>query len=231
MTCSEAPPPAEKLHTVRSSGLESPQWAHLPQRCAWQALGTKPLAAVARRRQRFTGGKGTRTSMTPPVAPERLADVVHPGRKPIRMLWILALIAVVVIGGLALWIWLGGEEEPTVTFDGTTATYSGPETLEAGTVTFIFDAADYESSRAVAFIIAEMTDESLTMEDLEAYSEINPARDKPPWAGTLQVWLVSDAIEKDVTLTAGTFSVWASTHLPPDEDRAHPAAILEVTGG
>lgn len=169
-------------------------------------------------------------SSTPVVAPERLTDVVRPGRKPIRMLWILLLLALVVVAGLALWIWFGDEGEPSATFDGEVATYSGPESLETGTVTFTFDASAYEGERGVAFIIAEMLDDSLTMADLEAYAEVNPARDKPPWLGRLEVSFVTDVIEKDVTLTAGTYSVWANT-APTDGDRAHPAAILEVTGG
>lgn len=67
---------------------------------------------------------------------------------------------------VALWFVIDDNGTPTVTFDGQTASYDGPTTFEAGEVTFTFDASAYEPG--VGFVIAEITDDSITVDDIEA---------------------------------------------------------------
>ena len=63
---------------------------------------------------------------TPPTS-EGAVDDTTLGRRATRWFWIVALVAVVAIGAAVLWIViLGSDEQPTLTYDGTSATYSGP---------------------------------------------------------------------------------------------------------
>jgi hypothetical protein len=110
-------------------------------------------------------------------------DTAKPGGVNLRWLWIVALIAVVAIAGVVLWLLLsGGEGEPTLTFDGTAATYSGPETLEAGDVTFTLENT---SGQEMVFAWVLLNDDSITLEDEIAWMEENPdSIEGPPWVET-----------------------------------------------
>ena len=77
---------------------------------------------------------------------------------------------------------VGGEGEPTLTFDGTALTYSGPATLEAGDVTFTLENT---SDEEMAFNWVLSNDDSITLEESRAWIEANPdSNEGPPWVET-----------------------------------------------
>ena len=132
----------------------------------------------------------------------------------------------IALAGIGFWL-IVGDGEPTATFDGEIASYSGPESFEAGNVTFTFDATEYGDR--VTFVVARMSDESLTMADLEAYAADNPGSQVADFVATSNVTYVNDeVVEKEIALTEGTWSVWANT-APDDTNEGHPAVIFEVT--
>ena len=156
---------------------------------------------------------------------------VHPEshRASRTMPWILVSAAVAVLVALALWFVFSEDAQPTVTFDGQTATYDGPTTFDAGEVTFTFDGSEYE--RGVAFVIVEVIDDDITLEDFKAWAAENPARSVPPFGGTIFVATTASgdqAFERTVTLEADTrYGVSANTS-PTDTDQAHPVVVIEV---
>lgn len=160
-------------------------------------------------------------------------EQLPPGAKRSRLPWIvLGLIAIGAIAGLVLWILFAGEDgPPTVTFDGQTATYSGPTSMSAGDVTFTFDATEYANSNGVTFLVDELTDDSITMADIESATAAFPASTgTPPFVGTqYSEVVVGDVVEVTFPLSEGRWTVAAAT-APQDTDRVHPAAILDVTG-
>jgi hypothetical protein len=106
-------------------------------------------------------------------------------------LWILGLIVVVAIAAVGLWFLFGDEGEPTATFDGQAATYSGPTSVAAGEITFTFDATEYDSPNGVMFLVAEVTDDSITLEEIEAVAAAQPASGPiPPFIGRFESQLV-----------------------------------------
>jgi hypothetical protein len=147
-------------------------------------------------------------------------------------LWILGLIVVVAIAAVGLWFLFGDEGEPTATFDGQAATYSGPTSVAAGEITFTFDATEYDNPIGVMFLVAEVTDDSVTLEEIEALAAAQPASGPiPPFIGRFESQLVMDEVlEETYTLSEGRWMVSANTS-PQDTDRVYPATILEVTGG
>lgn len=167
------------------------------------------------------------------LTPERSAEkagshVTNAGSRS-RLLWTLALIAVVAIVGVGLWFLIAGDDVPKATFDGERATYSGPTSFEAGAITFTFDATDYDTE--VAFVVTEITDDAMTLADIEAYTDTNSARSVPAWAGRFHITFVGPdaAVETDLTLTEGTWLVSTNT-APDDTDRVFPAGLIEVKG-
>ncbi len=143
--------------------------------------------------------------------------------------WIV--LGLIAIGAaLVLWIALAGGNGPTASFDGQTVTYSGPTTVSAGDVTFTFDATEYANSNGVTFLVAELTDDSITMAAIESAAASIPASSPPPpFVGTYHTKLVvEDKVEQTYSLTEGRWVVNAHT-APQDTDRVHPAVILEVT--
>ena len=164
-------------------------------------------------------------STAPTPAPESTAQA--PSRS--RLLWILVLIVVVAAAAIALWFLLAGDD-PTATFDGQTATYSGPTSLAAGEVTFTFDATEYDNPNGVMFIVAQLTDDGITLGDIEAMAAELPASGPiPPFVGRVESRLVvADRVDETYTLSEGRWMVSAHTS-PQDTDRVYPATILEVT--
>lgn len=168
-------------------------------------------------------------STTPVHIPDRTAEGDEPrGGRP-RLLWILSLIVLIVVAGVVLWLAFAGEGEPTATFDGEVATYSGPDTLEAGSVTFTLDATEYEPE--VMFAVARIADDSLTMEDFEALADEYTADEAPPGVFTefdTSSVVTDEVLEHEFTVSEGRWLLVANT-APDGTNRAHPAAILEVT--
>ncbi len=159
-------------------------------------------------------------------------EQIPPGAKRSRIPWIiLGLIAIGAIVGLVLWIVSAGDDQPTATFDGQTATYSGPATVSAGDVTFTFDASEYANSNGVTFLLGELTDDSIGMSILRTAAASVPASaGAPPFIGTqYSKAVVGEVVEVTYPLSEGRWTVVVAT-APDDTDRVHPAAILEVTG-
>lgn len=167
--------------------------------------------------------------LTPERSAEHAGQYVTGTGSRSRLLWTLALIAVVAIVGVGLWFVFAGDDVPKATFDGERATYSGPASFEAGVVTFTFDATAYDTE--VAFVVTEITDDAMTMADIEAYAADNPASSVPSWSGAFRITFVTpdEVIEKDLTLTEGTWLVSVNTS-PRDTDTVFPARLIEVTG-
>jgi hypothetical protein len=80
------------------------------------------------------------------------------------------------------------------------------------------------------FVVAEVTDDSITLEDLEAEAATRPASGSiPPFIGRVETSpVVSEVVEETYALSEGRWMVSANTS-PEDTDRVYPAAILEVT--
>ncbi len=167
--------------------------------------------------------------LTPERSAKKAGSYVTDSGNRSRLLWILTLIAVVAIVGVGLWFVLAGDDVPKATFDGERATYSGPSSFEAGAITFTFDATDYNTE--VAFVVTEITDEAMTLADIEAYATANSARSVPAWAGRFHIVFVTpdEVVETEFTLTEGTWLVSTNT-APDDTDRVFPAGLIEVTG-
>jgi hypothetical protein len=97
------------------------------------------------------------------------SDITTPARTNRRWLWIVALVVVIAIAGIVLWfVFSGGDEEPTLTFDGEIATYSGPETIQTGTevtVTLV-----NTSDELVKFVWQRLDEEhaAMTLEEVRA---------------------------------------------------------------
>jgi hypothetical protein len=134
---------------------------------------------------------------------------------------------------------VGGDEEPTLTFDGTTVTYSGPETLEAGAVTFTLNNTSEED---IYFAWGLINDDSFTLEDELAWIAANPdTRSTPPW---LIAWTEigqvdpGETVERTTSLIKGKNDLVALPPIHRDlrgdmESRngaTYVAAIIEVTG-
>jgi hypothetical protein len=159
---------------------------------------------------------------------KRAPEAVKPKRG--RMLWMIALIVVLIIAlGVAVWFLVSDDGTPTARFDGEVATYDGPDTLEAGSVTVTLDATEYEPE--VMFAVAHIVDDNLTMEDFEALADEYTADEAPPGVFTefdTSSVVTDEVLEHEFTLTEGRWLLVAST-APDGTNRVHPAAILEVT--
>mgnify|MGYP001820964966 FL=1 len=124
----------------------------------------------------------------------------------------------------------GGEGEPTLTFDGTALTYSGPETLEAGDVTFTLENT---SDEVMAFAWVLYNDDSVTLEQERAWFEENPdSATGPPWVET---WNrigeagPGEVVEETSYLYEGRngLQAWNPAIGPSSVD---VAAVIDVTG-
>ena len=161
---------------------------------------------------------------------ERTPDTSKPGGRNLRWLWIVALIAVIAIAGVVLWLVISnGDEEPAITFDGTTATYSGPTTLEAGAITF---SLTNTHENAMDFGRTISTDPDLTLEEVKAWLEANPnPEEDSPWFGGydyLGIVMTGQTIDWDTTFPEGTYVLLMLdqfTHIP------YPASVIDVTAG
>lgn len=146
-----------------------------------------------------------------------------------QIMWLVAALAVILVAALALWFVFDGESTPTVTFDGTMATYDGPSSFEAGEVTFEFDGSAHEPG--VAFVVVEITDDSITVDDMKAWEADHTAREVPGFTGTYTVTMATEGdriVEKTVDLQSGKRYALTANTSPTDTDRVHTAAIIEV---
>lgn len=119
----------------------------------------------------------------------------------------------------------GGAEEPTLTFDGTTVTYIGPTTLEAGTNTF---SLENTHGTPVDFGKVLSTDENLTMEDVRVWSDPN-ATGQPAWFGGWEVigfGMPGEVTDYDIVLPAGTYGLLVLDNFT---GIFHPATVIQVT--
>jgi hypothetical protein len=131
---------------------------------------------------------------------------------------------------------------PTLTFDGTTATYDGPATLPAGSVTFTLV---NQSDVRAGFLWGRHVDKSdlparqggfdfhgievpedgvFTMEHVNAWPNYSP----PPWVE--ETWDFPEqqphtTIESATDLTVGRYEL---VGFDPAAQQAYPAAIIEV---
>jgi len=141
----------------------------------------------------------------------------------LRWLWIVALIVLLAVGAAVLWVvFSGSDEQPTLTFDGTVATYSGPVTLEAGLVTFKLENT---SDETMGFYWGLLSDDSITMED-EIQSDRRPSwyadTSNPGQAGPGAV------VEQTTRLPEGRITLLAWGNV---SQTRYPAAIIDVESG
>jgi hypothetical protein len=140
----------------------------------------------------------------------------------IRCLLVVLLVASSFVG-------CGGEDEtPTLSFDGETATYSGPEVLSEMPVAFLLE---NPTTGMVIFGWSVTNDESITLEDEVAWIESH-GDELPPWAeeeyGHLGVNFMNDTREEAVELPDGHVFLWANTQ---SDDAVYPAAYVTVDTG
>jgi hypothetical protein len=174
-------------------------------------------------------------AMITEVRPEAQAD----SRKPAR--WrvaVIAFAAVIVLVGGAIWVaaLIGGDTDlapatdtsPTLTFDGTTASYAGPTTFTENSITFTLE---NPTNEMVAFGWNVMNDESITLEEEIAWMEAHrgPTYEIPPWVedygGITPTSFMADVVEATVELPDGKILlyVWQQS------DRIlYPAAHITV---
>ena len=129
-------------------------------------------------------------------------------------------------------------EEPTLTFDGTTATYSGPETLQ-GDEPFILTNTSEDD---IYFAWGLISDDSITVEDELAWIAANPdSKTTPPWLiawGEIGRVDPGETVERTASLIKGRNDLAAFPPITRDpladmeyRNRAsYVAAIIEVTG-
>lgn len=134
------------------------------------------------------GGLVTVGRVTPTETREHLQTREPRRRTPWRTAAV-AFVVVVLIGAVfGLLALLGGDEPdvivpdpvPTVTFDGQTATYTGPASFDDNTITFIFN---NDTDRMVGLGWNVMNDESITIDDEIAWMETHRGEtyEIPPW--------------------------------------------------
>lgn len=157
----------------------------------------------------------------PTVDPELRAT----GRKKsFRWLWITASVLVLAGAGIALWLVLSGDGQPTITYDGTAAVYSGPDELEAGIHTFRLE---NNSESAVDFHYARHDPEfgEVTFEEVQAWA----GTDAPPWVEELGLFTRARAglvVEESAEFVAG--SRYELIVYDVQTGEGHAASVIEV---
>lgn len=145
------------------------------------------------------------------------------GRTQRFWLWV-SLVVVVAAGGIGVWLLSAGDGEPTLSFDGTSAAYSGPEVLGAGNVLFHIE----NNSDVVAdFLWGRHGEEGITFEQASSWNDPDGA--PPPWVED-GFHLAKDvapqkATEKLSAMTPGTYElvVWEV-----EAGKSHVAALITV---
>ena len=149
-----------------------------------------------------------------------------------RFVW-LAVAFLAIVGLIAAWMVFSEDDTPTITFDGEEAVYDGPTTFEPGLVDFHYDAAAYEDG--VAIIIAQLTDDAITIEDVRADAAEKPASSPPPdYIGFFDITYLSSDVAKErvvdntVRLHEDSRYLITANTSPRGSDTVFPAAIIEV---
>jgi hypothetical protein len=134
-----------------------------------------------------------------------------------------------VVGIAAIVAWqVFFDDELTVTFDGTSATYEGPATIERGAVTFALENA---SDTTVSYWWTRLRDAEITLEEARSWSRAGP-EERAPWFG-LENWIGDVAPGAVITATT-TFSQEGRHHVYAVDDTSgakYPAAVIDVTLG
>lgn len=159
-------------------------------------------------------------------------------------LWVIVLVLILAGTGVAIWLVLSDDDQPTLAFDGTAATYSGPTSLQPGEVTFTLEnrtdttagflwGRHVDESRfaavsewLVAIGMEPIGAEGVTMEHEYSWSETHNVM--PPFAEETFDFpdvAANTTIEATAELTEGRYTVlaWDPIALKP-----YPAAIIEV---
>lgn len=165
---------------------------------------------------------------TAPVV-DRAPDTTE--RREITWLWWAVLIVVLAGAGVALWLLLPGDTQATISYDGTTAVYSGPSQLEAYPDLQTFQLVN-DSDNSIDFAYGAVQADALeeiTEEEARAWGLTHT--DPPPWVGEgnhLAMYVTSgETLEADAAFIAGRtyeFVVWDRA-----QERAHWVAWIEAT--
>jgi hypothetical protein len=91
-------------------------------------------------------------------------------------LWIAGVAGLIVVG-LGIVGCSDDEDQPTLSFDGTAATYRGPTTLDAGEITFLLE---NDSDIEVVFVWGRHREEGHSADETIAWNDENPGV-PPPW--------------------------------------------------
>jgi hypothetical protein len=133
--------------------------------------------------------------------------------------WIFGIVIIAALALVMLWPLFGNS--PQVTLDEGTATYSGPTEFDVGMVTFDFG---FEEADNIAFALWGLTDDSMTLSQLEARSSEIEYPNIPEWVNPRAIKYMSTGGEWEIFLTEGTWSLWAVS----DPDGANVAEPLEL---
>lgn len=145
-------------------------------------------------------------------------------QRPARISAAVAVILVAAIAVTLVWLVLSRTNEPTVSFDGTVASYTGPDVLDSGIVAFTLENS---SDGNVSFGLTLVKD-TWTLDDAKAYEGTEST---PPWIAdrsSLTTVGPNEVVERDVNLRSGIVQlhVWDRT-----EQLEHIAGWIEVTEG
>ena len=122
----------------------------------------------------------------------------------------------------------GADEMPTLSFDGESATYSGPEVLSEMPTTFVLE---NPTMGMVMFGWAVSSDASITLEDEIAWIDSHGTDEAPPWVedyGHIGVNFMNDTREESLEVPDGHVMLWAETR---GDDAVYPAAYVTVDAG
>ena len=166
----------------------------------------------------------------PPDAPTEMpAEVTKRPPRRSRVVWVLVL-AVVVLAAAGVGSWLllsGGTDEVVISFDGSTATYTGPEQLVAGEETTLV--LENNSSNRVAFAAA-LVKQDWTLDEAKEHEYRTFRSNTPsPWMASYRV--IANADPGETLNEAYTFPEYAFELYVWDWDitLGHHAAWVEAT--
>jgi len=143
-------------------------------------------------------------------------------------LWRVALIEVLQPASLAV-----GEPVGTFTFDGTTWSYDGPSTLEAGMITFsLVNTSDVEV-RLASWFGLEAEELAAQLEIAPVGTDLGPQSDAPPPPPSDMLWPLVEAAPGEsasatTVLGAGSHLIDAATMAAGNIDHLWRVALIEV---
>jgi hypothetical protein len=160
------------------------------------------------------------------AALEQHEGSTRPGTRSDVTLTILAM-ALIAVAGAVIWMALVGNGSSKVVFDGQAARYSGPASVDAGAV--VFDLVN-DSDRDAAFMLSKITDDTMSLADLDAYAADAKATNIPSWVGRFRQNIIpaGESAEREITLDEGRW--WVTVHTAPDDENRVISAgmLLEV---